>query len=110
MSIRPLAVTLLSAIAVCLVTYAAAEGIYSLYRWGDMEGSVAYRTYGWLKGSGSSDEQISQHDQATDDVPSYQRLTTRQQVESLIPQFVEEGVAIGDVPQKGIYKSLVNQA
>jgi hypothetical protein len=72
-----------------------------------MDGSVAYKAYGWLGDSGA---ETSKGDQASDDLPLYQRLATKKQIEALLPGFVKEGVSIGDVPKTGIYKSLMKDS
>jgi hypothetical protein len=97
---------LLSVIVLCGVTYLVAEGIYSIVLWDDMDGSLAYKTYDRVAGSfdhyGSS---VTSVEEPPADLPTFRRLATRARVEALIPEFVKAGIAIGNVPRKGVYKT-----
>ena len=90
----------LSVVLLCGATYLVAEGIYSIVLWGDMDGSLAYKTYDRVAGSsGFSGPSVASAQEFPADLPVSQRLATRTRVEALIPEFVKAGVAIGSIPR-----------
>ncbi len=84
----PMAVTVLA----CVLTFLAAEGAYSLVRWKKPSRSVAYQTYRLLGLAAPSDSQPELN------------LASSDQFEALIPDMIEAGVGLGNVPFKKVMK------
>jgi len=84
----PVAVTAMA----CMLTFLAAEGAYSLIRWKKPSWSIAYQTYKLLGRA------------APDDPQPELNLASRDQFEALIPDMVEAGVGLGNVPYKKVKK------
>jgi hypothetical protein len=87
----------LAVLALCLGVYLLAEGVYSVVLWKNMSGSLAYKVYDRF-----ADASV---ELPPAKAPPSARIATRKMVEDLVPQFVESGVAIGDVPAEGVYKT-----
>ena len=77
-------------VVACVSTLLAAEGAYSLMRWKKTSQSIAYQTYKSLTNA------------VPDDPQPELNLASREHFEALIPDMIEAGVGLGNVPYKKI--------
>ena len=80
-------------VMVCVLTLLAAEGAYSLIRWKKYSQSIAYQTYKQMIIT-----------TVPDDLQPELNLAGNDQFEALIPDMIEAGVGLGNVPFKKIMK------
>jgi hypothetical protein len=105
MTMKSLA-ALMGVFVLCFATYLVAEGAYSILLWKEMNGSLAYKVYDRAVGSSAS----SADRKGESNLPDHLRLASREKIEALIPEFVDAGIGVGDVPNDGIYGMNLGQA